>query len=542
MKTMKRFLASMVAVMLLAAMLVIPASAAGEYTITIEGTANGHTYVAYQIFTGDLSDEGVLSNIVWGNGVKGDDLLTKLKAETMYGEGADNQFSSCTTAADVAKVLSAWSPDSAVLDRFAELVGESLDTMAGESTESGPGYSIKNLDAGYYIIFDTKLGEGNENDAFTKYIIRVVRDVEVKPKGTVPSIDKTVHAQMDGTFRKYEDITIGHPAYFKLEGTLPSNYGDYAQYSYKFSDTLPAGLTFKQIETVYILHSSDKTTAIDESAYKVTASAKSQDVSVLFENLKDSLPKLLASDKIIVKYSATLNGSAVVGGTGNVNEAVLHYSNNPNEPADKTNPSTGVTSESSAAVYTYKLDVTKVDGVTTTKVLPGAEFRLYRNMVEDDETTTKLYAQVNNTFGTDDTQKVTGGGILTGSTDDVNDSTILVSDSSGKLSVTGLDATVYYLEEVKAPSGYNKMDEPVRVTITSSFVNDALSELKCDVDGVAGTGNATDGTVSVQVKNNAGATLPSTGGMGTTVLYVAGAAMMTGAAAVLLTKKRGTRK
>lgn len=535
---MKKLFASLLAVMMLASMLVLPASAA-DYTITVNGTAAGHVYAAYQIFKGDLSAEGVLSNIKWGEGVNGPALLAALQGDDAFGAGSANQFGACTDAASTAKAVSAWSPDSLILDRFAEVVGKNLATASGTSTNpSGNTYTISPLQPGYYLVLDTTMPD-NTGDAYTKYIIRVVRDVEVSPKGSVPAVTKTVHTAMDGTFKKYEDATMTYNVFFKLEGTLPSNYAtDYPQYRYKFVDTLPAGLTYANNVTAFILHSTDATTPIAASAYSVDVDdVTRKTITFDFGNLKDSLPALLASDKIVVKYAATLNENAAIGATGNTNGVVLHYSNNPNQDGDVLDPDMGKTASDSATVYTYQLDVTKVDGIDTSKALAGAVFRLYRNDTDAHGVTIRRYAEVTD-------------GKLTGSTTtppaiteplSTTDKTLLTSGAQGKFSVIGLDAGIYYLEEIKAPDGYNKMADPVRVTITPEFSANALTALKSDVDGVPGTGYADTGIVPVLVKNNAGATLPSTGGMGTTLFYVVGVVLMLGAVAVILAKKRETK-
>ena len=523
---MKKLFASLLAVMMLASMLVLPASAAGEYTITINGTAANHEYQAYQIFSGNLSSDGRLGDIAWGSGVNGSNLLAALKADPFFGDDAANLFSSCTDAYSVSLVVAAWSPDSANLDRFAEVVGENLNTLAGTSSASGTTYTIAGLNAGYYIIKDSNdAPEQDTGDAYTKYIIRVVRNVEVSPKGSVPTVSKTVHTAKDGTFREYEDVAMTYSVWFKLEGTIPTNYIDYAQYSYKFVDTLPSGLTYVTDSVIaYILHADDTTADIDPAKY--TAVLTGQTLTVDFGNVKTSLPALLASDKIVVKYSATLDGDApVIGGTGNVNSVYLLYSNDPNQSANDPNPSLGKTATDTASVYTFRLDVTKVDGIDTTKVLPNAQFRLYRN--ESD--TVRRYAKVDAT------------GMLEASVYDVNDASTLTTDAQGKFSVIGLDAGIFYLEEIKAPDGYNTMKDPVRVTITPEYVSNVLSSLKSDVDGVPGTGYADTGIVPVLVKNNASATLPSTGGMGTTLFYVVGVVLMLGAAAVIIAKKRQTK-
>ena len=533
MKTMKRFLSSLLVVMLIAAVLVVPASAEEEtYKITINGTATGHTYEAYQIFSGSLSTTGVLSNIAWGSGVNGPALLTALQGDDTFKKDDVNQFAAAGSAEAVAKVVAGWANDEPVLDRFAELVGENTTTAAGQSTAdttTKTKYTISGLVAGYYLVKDvTESGNMSVGDAYTKYILRVVRNVEVSPKGSVPSVTKTVHTAVDGTFKEYEDAAMGHTVYYKLEGTVPSNYTDYAQYKYKFVDTMPAGLTYQNIAAAYILHNNDKTTTIDASAYNVNANE--QTLTITFANLKSSLTQLLPGDRIVIKYAAKVNQNAVIGNgstTGNVNSVVLEYSNNPNEASTVETPSMGKTTADTAKMYTFQLDITKVDSLDTSKPLAGAQFRLYRNEVKEG-VTTKVYAVIKD-------GKVTG---TTTSISGENAATVLTTGTDGKISIAGLDSSIYYLEEVKAPDGYNAMTAPVRITITPTYTNNVLDALAYDVDGVPGIGNAVNGVVSVNVKNTAGATLPSTGGVGTTIFYIAGAALMIGAGAVLAAKKR----
>lgn len=551
MKTLKRLATVLLAVMLLATMLVIPANAAGDYTITINGTAKEHTYSAYKIFGGTLSTsgatEGVLSNIVWGNGVDGPALLTALQGDATFGVGAANEFSSSSTAVDVSKVVATWSPDSTKLDRFAEQVGANLGTAAGTSTfenETPTTYTISNLEEGYYLVVDTgSLNSGN-HDSYTKYILRVVKNVEVSPKGSVPTVTKLVKTDADTAYLTHTDAAITHTIHFQLEGTLPDNYeSDYARYYYQFKDTLDDGFTIDQgncIEKVYILHSNSAKTNIDPSKYVVAVNG--QVLTVTFDNLKEKLPTLRASDKLVVEYKTTLNTNAKIGSDGNRNNVVVIYSNDPNEPAvlpDGVAQRTGTTPASSAIVYSFELDITKVDGAKTTTKLPGAQFKLYRNDYKDGAYK-PLYVIADE------------DGVITNTTYDETLATTFTSyvpaDESpeeqakmGKFTITGLDANLYHLEEITAPAGYNKMEDPVRVTITPVYTGSALTGLNYDVDSVSGTGDYAHGIVSINVRNNAGSTLPSTGGMGTTLFYVVGTGLMLSAAAILLAKKRFAR-
>ena len=177
-----------------------------------------------------------------------------------------------------------------------------------------------------------------------------------------------------------------------------------------------------------------------------------------------------------------------------------------------------------ASVYVYQLEVTKQDTLTK-EALKGAQFYLYRNFTNTDGTTTKKYAHVDEE------------GIITEWSTNTP-STPLVSGEDGTFVIKGLDSLAYHLEEIKAPDGYNKMEDPVLVTITARIDDQTLAALQCTADGTAGVGTVEDGLVTVAVNNTAGATLPATGGIGTTIFYVAGGILLLTAVVLLLTKKR----
>lgn len=517
---MKKFFALILALVMIVAM-AVPVMAADTHTITIEGPVSDtvHTYQAYQIFKGDLSeDKTILSNIEWGTGISdGTLLLAALKEETYFGEGAANEFSACTDAEGVAKVLAGHSPDSAKLDKFAEVVGKFLSTTCVESVKSTTDntYTISGLTDGYYLIKD-KDGtlEGAVSDSYTKFMIHVVRDQSVKHKGDVPTVSKEVSDEKTTGYAKYEDAGIGDTVYYKLTGTLPSNYKDYETYKYEFHDTLSAGLTFNKIEEVYI-HHADTTTTTTTDAY--TVSNVGQKVEVKFDDLKKVTA--LGSDQIVVIYSAIVNENAVIGSAGNENTVYLKFNNDPNGEGE------GQTPEDETIVFAFELDVYKVDGADTTKMLPGAEFIMFVYGHDQEGKEVEVYAQVTD-------------GKLSGWTTDVTQATTLVSDANGKIVIKGVDARTYQLRETKAPDGYNLLEDDIVVTIHATYKNDKLDSLSITVDGKVQQGNASTGIVQTGILNNKGNTLPSTGGMGTTMFYTVGGLMVAAALILLVTKKR----
>lgn len=506
-------------VMLLA--LAVPAFAAGTYKITINSSTAGHTYEAYQIFAGDLSGtEGsyVLSNITWGSGVNGTELLAALRGDASLG----SIFGSATSAADVAQAMDNIGDDSDTAKAFAAVVGQHLAAVAGTSTPGTDSYTITGLDAGYYLVKDKNDSQNGENYAYTRFILEVVGDVTAAPKTGIPTVTKKVkeNVKFGAEYNDVADYNIGDQIPFKLTGTLPSNYGDYASYQYIFHDTLSAGLTYNGDAKVYVEGT------LVTSGFDVAFSAPA--LTITFANLKSiGGATAAAGSTITVEYTATLNASAVIGQTGNTNAVYLEYSNNPN-PGGGGN--TGETPVDKVVVFTYELDVTKVDGAETTKFLGGAEFKLTN--------ADGKYAQVD------------ANGKLTGWANEDDPNTTLTSDAAtGLFKVIGLDDGTYFLTEVKAPTGYNKLESAIQVVITAGTVHntewisdntsDALRTLTVAVDsGEAKDGVLSTGTVAITIANNKGATLPSTGGVGTTIFYAVGGVLMLGAVVLLITKKR----
>lgn len=520
-----------------------PPATSTTYTITIENNKEGHTYKAYQIFSGDLSGS-VLSNVQWGeDDVNGSALLAALKKDTEIG----NEFADCTSAADVAKKLATFDNNSAKLDQFAAIVGQNIIEDSGKNFSYNQGlYTVSGLSAGYYFVKDDEAVTGN--DASTKFILKLVKDTTVAPKSDVPTVEKKVQENSDkyeadgGYGNGYNDVAdwnIGDHVPFKLIGTLPKAdvYDDYDTYKYVFHDTLSTGLTLDEnsIKVYYATTKNavgDNRTEIASTNYTVTVPGIEESnkcsFEIGFDNLK-SVAGVSAPGFIIVEYTATLNQNAEIGLDGNPNEVYLEFSNNPNAGGEGD---TGTTPSDKVVVFTYELDVTKVDGANTGTTLPGAEFKLRDNRGK--------------------WVKVDEDGKVTGWADDEKDGTVLTSDSNGLFKVIGLDDGTYYLKETKAPNQYNELKDEIKLEIKATTVHkqdwDGLSASevleKLQLTVTIGTtestndGNETTGIVSTQVENNKGATLPETGGIGTRIFYAVGAVLMIGAAVLLITRKR----
>ena len=509
------------------------------YSITITNATEEHTYSAYQIFKGDLStnenDEKVLSNIEWGEGVYDTMQIDKKTLIEAVKEITD--FEECSDAKSVAEVLK--SADTETVDAFAAVVAKyTSSTAQGTSSDLNDGkYTISSLNAGYYLVKD-ELKDSTKGDAVSKFMLEVVGDAVVAPKSSVPSVEKKVKEKNDSTnvtsdWQDAADYDIGDEVPFQLTGTMPSSLGDYTSYSYTFNDTLSKGLTFDKDSVKVYLNSAAESNLIDSSNYSVTEAVKvlggngETTFTVSFTNVK-SIQSLTADSKIIVEYTATLNGDAVIDADGNPNKVSLTYSNNPNAGGDGD---TGTTPEDMVIVFTYKLTVNKV-GEDKGTPLTGAGFTLYKKY--DTEPTGGTADPNENGY-----YKVT----TINSTDDKSISTFTFK---------GLDAGDYKLVETQVPTGYNKAED-IKFTVEATYdTNSDAPELKNlvikdannnTISGEGGSFNvtATFDNISTTIQNFKGSVLPSTGGIGTTIFYVIGGILMVGAGVLLISRKRTDR-
>lgn len=509
------------------------------HTITITNTASGYIYEAYQVFSGDLVSDK-LTNITWGTGVEGDDLLAALKADEDLGA----KFVKCTTAVDVAEVLSGL--NAAEVEKFADLVAAHLTTTKAtsaaptESTVDGKkiySYVISVTGDGYYFVKDQN-GSVGEGEAYTKYILKVVQNLTVKSKSVAPTVDKQVwdedgdqdlNAKVDEEGKKDNwgetaDHDINEIFEFKLIATLPAeeDYDEYDSYKVVFTDTMSKGITFDDMVSVKI----NETVIENYSKSDITTDEETgeQTFTITIENVKSYDVNLTNGATIEVIYEAHLNEFAVIGNDDrNLNKVYLEYSNNPNTTPDDF----GKTPEDTVWVFTYEVDVTKVDGKDNSVKLENAEFTLQNG---DDE-----YVVIDSTTGKVkgwSTTKVlpTEGSTLT---------SVLISDANGLFKIIGLDHGTYTLTETKAPAGYNLLQDPIEIVLTATHREIDKNNAETYVIKMNEEQQTkVDPSIDLTVENNSGATLPETGGIGTTLFYVFGGLLFAGAAVLLITKKR----
>ena len=537
-KAIKKLLAALLAVAMLCAM-AIPAFAGTEGDIT-----TWHSFSAFQIFKGDVEGNDIkdfkISNVTWGSNIADNPaaFLDQLKADSTL--GTQFQFIDATdanTAQKVLEVISKWDDSDANSIAFARVVCHYLYPDANATPEpavkGGGGSDHIHFDeAGYYLVVDTTpFNPGDFDHAYNSFLLMVTHanwNVPITPKAEKPSVKKEVFDNFDnqdgtstGVFGSSADHAINEKFQFKLTATLPAStdhaYDFYDTYAVCFKDTLSEGITYDKLDSV-VINSNGHTYDITNDTSKYTITESQNSFVVKIPDVKTCAEGLDLNDDatITVTYTAHLNDKAYVntrsGSTENKNSVQLQYSNNP-RPGEYW----GTTPKSEVYVYTYQLNNTKYhDDDTTGNELAGAGFRLYSDEACTPEQEVKLYKKDNFYYPIKD------------ATDKAQDAVEMFSDEHGQFNVRGLDAGTYYLKETNPPADYSACANK-EIVISATH----------DVNHVSLSGNLSTTIIN---KKAGGITLPSTGGIGTTIFYVVGGGLMVAAIVLLVTKKRMENK
>jgi fimbrial isopeptide formation D2 family protein/LPXTG-motif cell wall-anchored protein len=536
-KAIKKLLAALLAVAMVCAM-AIPAFAENS-----EGDVDSHhTYSAFQIFKGDVEGNNIkdfkISNVDWGSNIinNSDDFLNKLREADHIGP----LFTNAKSAQEVLAVISQWHDSDDDSIAFARFVCHYL-----YSNDANPTYvvragsnalTIPEAKAGYYLFVDTTdFSKDDSYHSYNSFLLMVTKgnwNVPITPKAEKPTVEKKVYDNPDGTstggFGSSADHAINEKFQFQLTATLPDStnraYDYYDKYSVIFHDTLSDGITYDkddELDSVVIKSNGNTYNITDSSKYTIdTTDLESQNSFVVNIDVKacakDAGFDLNDGATITVTYTAHLNDKAYVntagGSTSNINKVYLTYSNNP-----KDESSIGKTPESTPVyVYTYQLNNTKHQDTEKGPALEGACFRLYSDEACTDQSEVQLYQKDGFYYPIKD---VLG-----------KEAVEMKSAANGTFNVKGLDAGTYYLKEITPPDGYSAC-KVIPVTIKADHSRNDQVNLEGS--------NLTNDIVNIKA---GGITLPSTGGIGTTLFYVVGGGLMVAAIVLLVTKKRMENK
>ncbi len=571
------------------------------FTITIKKAEDNHKFTAYQIFEGAVATDNTLNDISWATGVKNTGTITVNGTATTMKDaliaaglatdngktGSEKVDYDLSKAADVAKAMAAQSDDNDVMKKVADVfyaakggAAATADSKTGSDYVIGAGTSGGTLKPGYYLVVDEyKTAAADGAATLSRNILSVTGNVTADVKNDKPDITKKILDK--GIAKDSNNTGIGDTVAFQITGAVP-NYAGYDKYFYVMNDTLSNGLTFDGARNLVVTIDGNKLT--EGNDYKVLTSTTTPAATtghtfeVAFTHIKD----YTIGKDIVVTYSATVNENAVIGNAGNPNTASLTYSNNPNDSSDgnpSTNPKpesdhpTGESLPDKTLTFVTELDITKYADSLTGAKLDGAQFVLsgtstvttaktYDSFVEDPNGI--YYKLTDNTYTTTIPHgdiKDADGNVKVASNESSYDSTTTrysptktteyktedktvaltgTTAGGGKLSFKGLGAGTYTLTELKAPDGYN-VAEPVTFTITATNIPTTVSTGNETCSWTSNNGAVTadsTGKLQTNVIDKKGNTLPSTGGVGTTVFYVLGSVLVVAAGVTLVTRKR----
>lgn len=431
-------------------------------------------------------------------------------------------------------------------------------TKVDEYKTNGSGViNVTGLAPATYRFIETNLGGTDDNkgyilDGKTAYEFTVQTDgkiqvgtTEASESATItvynekPSLEKSVE-NANGLYDNDTDASVGDTVTWKVEASVPSNVNELK--TYKLTDKMSDALTWENKAKANLEITTNNSTTLEASTdYTLTVPEDNTTGGTwTIEFTEAGKTKLATSNvKVItVTFNTKLNENAIIGSEGNLNDAELDYSNAIYPTEDPDNPNKGNTPgedkiKDQAIVYSFQMNIEKVDGKDSTIKLQGVTFDLYSYTGAK---TNPTEADLKGSDGTLVEQNLT-------------------TDVDGKIQKSGLKNGTYYLVEtktVKTKDGkqYNLLKEPVKVEIKVDYVTKTETTITKDVNGnvadtttvstktFTGGDTGSDGTFTVTVKNYTGFDLPITGGMGTVLFSIAGFALMAGAAFVLLKGRR----
>lgn len=467
MKRIKKFVSLVLAMVMVLTMTLTVSAAEEKGSITIENAVVGQSYSVYQILELESYDADAGAYAYRANA----DWAAWLAGQTTYVNIDENGYVTWVDGADV--------------DEFAKLAqvkAETMESTAGPKEAASAKVEFTDLDLGYYLV-DTTLGVLCSLDTTNP-------DVTMKEKNEVPTIVKDVKEDSTGAWGDKNDADFNQEVEYKATITVRKGAENYIMHDYMHD-----GIDFVEVTAVKVGDAD-----VPAANYEVVVLSECDEectFEVKFDN--DYIASLEDGTQIVVYYKGVLTDGAVVGLPGTDNDVWLQY-------GDLNKPS--FTPVDTTTTYIWDMEVLKYGNNNESNVLAGAKFVLLNN------NKTKVANVVDG--------KLAGWVEITDAVDLADYA--LTTGEDGKISIDGLDSDTYFLREIEAPAGYNKLADDVKVVIEGMDTELAYT------------------TVAAKVNNNSGAELPSTGGMGTTMFYLIGGVLVAVAAVVFIIRKRRSAK
>lgn len=453
-----------------------------------------------------------------GNAIEGQVDVSGSTGDTLAEKAYD--YVRQLTAGDESTDLVTFAKQAAAYAKTKNLAAQTTGTppLAYSATAAADGErataTFGEMAVGYYLVLPEG-GSTSVDHQTDAMLVNVpsAKSVDLNMKSEYPTVTKEVSDRDNGTYGENTTVQIGDKVYFQLTSTVP-DMSAYTTYTFKFNDTLSAGLTFDESSVVVKVDDAP----LDSTDYTVTPTEDTAGAIVTID-LSDSIKEQTAGADIVVTYAATLNENAAIGATANGNSATVEYSNDPGTEE------TGTSIPDTTKTYTYAIAVHKYATGDEDGYLAGATFILSASETLAGTPTAPDYTD-NNAIKL---VNVAGSTYRVAKADEVG-VTYFTTNGTDNITINGLEAGTYYLHEVDAPDGYNKLTEPVKVEIkvTGEEGDNPAPSYDTPVYVISigeepGTGSASN---EVKIENKSGAMLPETGGIGTIGLTVAGVAVV----------------
>lgn len=513
MKNLKKIYSSFIALILLVAMMAMNVFATN---VTINDTTSGTTraFNAYKILD---ASQAAAESTSFGYAVN-DKYRAALKKAIL---AVDSEADVSTDGKIIIwmETLTATTLVPFATEMYKQITKASL--AADDTLTSG---TAKNLAEGYWLIKDVTTGL-QDNETYSAIIVDTVGkdEVDVNAKIDEPEVEKKVSGTAGEAGSDDIEAIVGTRLYYTIEATIPAaaTFDQFSNYYLGFTDTLSKGLTLDAGTIKIMIGSQDIT---DEFA--VANSTDANGVTSLTANCDDlkaiTAPVVAGGDKIVLSYQATVNKEALITDGANSNKVTIDYSRNPDDPTDH-----GTTPPDEVVVYIgTEITINKVDADDNRVVLEGVDFVVTRTAASGGG---KEYLNYDAS-----TELITWGA--------ESSKTTFSTDAAGKIVLPPLVDGTYQIEEIATLAGYKLLSAPLEVVITSTIDTTTnpptRTALVVSIDGTDVTSDADEGTAEVTIENSTGTELPSTGGMGTTILYVVGGILVLGAFVLLITRRK----
>lgn len=484
-------------------------SSTGTGTITISNPISTADYDLYRIFDFEgstVSDNGSYSEGVYKLSSKWSGFISDYFTENSDGTLTFNDFDDETDAKALAEEAFDYIEEKKNTEEeiTADYTRSSRNFVSSNNADGDLTFTFDPVELGYYLV-DSSVGTLLSLDTTTTEAV-------IKEKNEEPTVEKEVLDNVTGTdsdkYGETNDAAIGDVVTF--QATI--NYKVGAE-NYVFHDNMSEGLSFNGVDSMTaVMYKADGTLIreVDHDQLEKAIDTNPSDGDTFDLTVQECLDEITEDGYdgyILLTYSATVTSDALIAADANTNDAKLTYGDDQTTEWDQTK------------TYVYQFELKKYSASdSTSSNLAGAKFSLLST--KDDLSTSMNLVKVDDTtyrLATDDE-------IADTNTETVTD---FETVATGNITIKGLNAATYYLYEIAAPSGYNRLTSSVEVIISRQDSSASGSYLV----------NSSSDHV-VPIANGTGSVLPSTGGIGTTIFYIVGGILIIAGLAWFIVRRK----